>query len=158
MLLTTRGEFGPNVMTMSWHMMVELNPPLIACIVSSGDFSFTALRSTRECTIAIPAVELAGKVVIVGNCSGRDVEKFAAFGSTLLPARTATAPLIAECFANLECRVTDAGMVDRYNLFVLEVTKAWIDPKQTDPKTIHHCGYGSFAVDGKIIQIESRMP
>jgi flavin reductase (DIM6/NTAB) family NADH-FMN oxidoreductase RutF len=68
------------------------------------------------------------------------------------------APLIAECFANLECRVTDAGMVDRYNLCILEVTKAWIDPKQADPKTINHRGYGSFAVDGKIIQIASRMP
>ena len=124
LLLTTRGEFGPNVMTVSWHMMVEFDPPVIACIVSSGDFSFTALRSTRECTIAIPAVELAEKVVNVGNCSGRNVEKFAAFSLTPLPASTVMAPLIAECFANLECRVTDAGMVDRYNLFILEVTKA----------------------------------
>ncbi len=94
----------------------------------------------------------------VGNCSGRAVEKFAAFSLTSLPASTVTAPLIAECFANLECRVTDAGMVDRYNIFILEVTKAWIDPKQADPKTIHHRGYGSFAVDGKIIKVESRMP
>jgi len=61
-LLTTRGEFGPNVMTMSWHMMAEFNPPVMACIVSSGDLSFAALRSIRECTIAIPAVELAGNV------------------------------------------------------------------------------------------------
>ena len=35
------------------------------------------------------------------------------------------APLIAECLANLECGVADAGMVDKYNLFILEVTKVW---------------------------------
>lgn len=35
-LLTTRGKSGPNIMTMSWHMMVEFTPPLIACVVSSG--------------------------------------------------------------------------------------------------------------------------
>ena len=37
------------------------------------------------------------------------------------------APLVAECFANLECRVADTRFVNRYNLFVLEVVQAWID-------------------------------
>jgi flavin reductase (DIM6/NTAB) family NADH-FMN oxidoreductase RutF len=50
--------------------------------VSSADYSFAALRATRECVIAVPALELALKVVKVGNCSGRDVEKFAKFGLT----------------------------------------------------------------------------
>ena len=74
-------------MTMSWHMMVDFEPPLIACIVSEGDYSFAALRATRECVIAIPAVELAGKVVEIGNSSGRDIDKFAAFGLTKIKAK-----------------------------------------------------------------------
>jgi len=65
-LLTTHGERGPNAMAMSWHMMVEFTPPLIACIVSINDFSFAALRATRECAIAVPGVELAQKVVQIG--------------------------------------------------------------------------------------------
>ena len=157
-LLTTQGKRGPNVMTMSWHMMVEFTPPLIACIVSSGDFSFAALRATKECAIAIPGVELAEKVVKVGNCSGRDVQKFAACGLTTAPASTIDAPLISECFANLECRVIDTRMVNKYCLFILEVKKAWVDPDRADAKTIHHRGYGSFSVDGDIIHLGSRMP
>jgi flavin reductase (DIM6/NTAB) family NADH-FMN oxidoreductase RutF len=157
-LLTTRGKSGPNIMTMSWHMMVEFTPPLIACVVSSGDFSHTALRATRECVIAVPAVELAEKVVKVGNCSGRDTDKFAAFDLTALPAASVSAPLVAECFANLECRVVDTRLVNKYNLFVLEVIKAWTDPKQVGPKTIHHHGYGAFSIDGDTIHIASRMP
>ena len=43
-------------------------------------------------------------------------------------------------------------------LFVLEVLKAWTDLAQKDPKTIHHHGYGRFAVDGKMIKLKSRMP
>lgn len=156
-LLTTHGKHGPNVMTMSWHMMVEFTPPLIACIVSTGDFSFTALRASKECVIAIPAAGLAETVVKVGNCSGRDTDKFAAFGLTPAPATLVEAPLISECFANLECRVTDTRMVNKYGLFILEVVKAWVDPRQSDAKTIHHRGYGSFAIDGEIIQLESRM-
>lgn len=157
-LLTTSHKGRPNVMAMSWHMMMEFTPPLIACIVSNGDFSFTALRATRECVIAIPAVELAEKVVRVGNCSGRDTDKFAAFSLTPRPAESVRAPLIAECFANLECHVVDTRMVNRHNLFVLQVVRAWTDPKQPDPRTIHHRGYGAFSVDGEVIRLESRMP
>lgn len=158
-LLTTRGTDGrANVMTMSWHMMVEFTPPLVACVVSSGDFSFTALRTRRECVIALPSARLAETVVAIGNCSGRDTDKFAAFGLTERPASEVRAPLIAECFANLECRVKDTAFVNKYNMFILEVVKAWRARAGAVPKTIHHRGYGTFAVDGKMLKIASRMP
>jgi flavin reductase (DIM6/NTAB) family NADH-FMN oxidoreductase RutF len=156
-LLTTARKGRANVMTMSWHMMVEFEPPLVACVVSNANYSFAALRATKECVIAIPAVGLARKVVDVGNCSGRDVEKFERIGLTPAPAARVAAPLVAECFANLECKVADAGLVNKYNLFILEVLKAWIDPAQKNPKTIHHHGYGRFAVDGETIKLKSRM-
>ena len=79
-LLTTANKGKANVMTMSWHMMVEFEPRLVACIVSGADHSFAALRMTRECVIAIPARKLAQKVVQVGNSSGCDINKFEAFG------------------------------------------------------------------------------
>jgi len=156
-LLTTAAKTGrPNVMTMSWHMMMDFTPPLVGCVVSNGNYSFAALKATKQCVIAIPARRLAAKVVKAGNCSGRDVEdKFAILGLTPLPAAKVGAPLIAECFANLECRVVDSRMVARYNMFVLEVVQAWRDPAQADPKTIHHRGRGRFAVDGRIITLKS---
>lgn len=157
-LLTTARRGQANVMTMSWHMMVDFLPPLVACVVSSADHSFAALRATRECVIAVPAVELAPKVVAIGNCSGRDVDKFATFGMTRAPADRVAAPLVAECFANLECKVADTRLVNKYGLFVLEVLKAWIDPSQENPRTIHHHGYGKFVVDGETIRLPSRMP
>jgi flavin reductase (DIM6/NTAB) family NADH-FMN oxidoreductase RutF len=157
-LLTTAHKGRANVMAMSWHMMVEFEPPLVACVVSNADYSFAALRATKECVIAIPALKLARKVVEVGNCSGRNVAKFEAFGLTPVPAERVSPPLVAECFANLECRVADTRLVNRYNLFVLEVLKAWSDPTQKNPKTIHHHGHGRFAVDGEMIRPRSRMP
>jgi flavin reductase (DIM6/NTAB) family NADH-FMN oxidoreductase RutF len=156
-LLTTSQKGRANVMTMTWHMMVEFEPPLIACVVSSANYSFAALRASGECVIAIPALKLAPKVVQVGNCSGRNVDKFAAFGLTPVPAKTVAPPLVAECFANLECKVDDSRLVSSYNLFILEVLKAWKDPSWKNPKTIHHHGYGRFVVDGKSIKLKSKM-
>jgi len=144
-------------MTMSWHMMVEFEPPLVACVVSGANHSFAALRATGECVISIPAWKLAPKVVNVGNSSGRDIDKFEAFGLTPAAAKRVAPPVVAECFANLECKVTDARLVNRYSLFILEVLQAWIDPAQKNPKTIHHHGYGVFVVDGETIKLKSKM-
>lgn len=156
-LLTTAHKGVHNVMTMSWHMMVEFEPPLVACVVSNRDHSFTALKATGQCVIGIPAARLASKVVKIGNCSGRDTDKFAAFNLTPLPARRVAAPLIAECFANLECQVVDTRFVKKYCLFILQVLKAWHDPAQKNRKTIHHHGFGVFAIDGKMTKISSKM-
>ncbi|MGD0026787.1 MAG: flavin reductase family protein [Xanthobacteraceae bacterium] len=156
-LLTTARKGRANVMTLSWHMMIEFEPPQAACVVSSANYSFAALRAAGECVIAIPARKLATKVVKIGNSSGRDIDKFAAFGLTPMPSARVAPPLIADCFANLECKVTDTRFVNKYNLFVLEVLKAWIDPAQKNPKTIHHHGYGKFVVDGETLGLKSRM-
>lgn len=156
-LLTTCHKGRANVMAMSWHMMIDFEPPLVGCVVSAGDFSFNALQATKQCVIAIPSSRLARAVVSIGNCSGRDVRKFEKFALTPMAAEDVTAPLIAECLANLECVVTDTRFVRKYNLFILEVVKAWTDPNQSAAKTIHHHGFGRFVVDGRTIVLKSRM-
>jgi flavin reductase (DIM6/NTAB) family NADH-FMN oxidoreductase RutF len=156
-LLSTAHKGKANVMTMSWHTMMEFEPPLVGCIVSNRNFSFDALSATRRCVINIPTAELAQKVVSCGNTSGRHVEKFKAFGLTPVPASRVGAPLIAECYANLECRVIDTRLMNRYNFFVLEVLKAWIDPACKEPRTLHHRGRGVFMLAGETIKLPSKM-
>ncbi len=145
-------------MTMSWHMMVDFNPPLIACIVSDRDHSFAALHATKECVIGIPPFELAEKVVAIGNCSGREVDKFATFRLMPKKALCVSAPLVAECFANIECRIVDTPLSTNTCLFILEGLKAWVDPSKKNPKTIHHQGFDRFVVHGETIELASRTP
>ena len=155
-LVTTANEGRANIMTMNWHMVMDFTP-LIGCIIGPWDYSFTALRTTEECVIAIPTVDLASKVVKIGNCSGDEIDKFKAFGLTPVPAEKVKPPLVAECLANLECRVSDDSMVDRYSLFILEVVKAWTDPNRGERRTIHHNGDGTFVIDGRTINLKKKM-
>jgi len=157
LLLTTSHRGVANVMTMSWHTMLDFEPPLVGCVVSENDFSFKALNTTRECALNIPTVELSAQVVGCGNASGARVDKFARFGLTSSPASLITAPLIEECYASLECRVVDTRLKNRYNFFVLEVVKAWVDPTRKAPRTLHHRGYGVFMVAGETLTLPSRM-
>jgi len=156
-LLTTAHLGRANVMAMSWHTMIDFDPPLVGCVVSERNHSFRALKATGECVLNIPTVEIAAQTVKCGNVSGRKVDKFQAFGLTPLPASIVRAPMIRECYASLECRVVDARMAKRYNLFILEVVKAWIDRSQKRYRTIHHLGKGDFMVAGQTIKIPSRM-
>jgi len=156
MVTTVRGK-RPNIMTMSWHTMLEFEPPLIGCVISNRNYSFRLLKATKECVINIPTIEIAESVVGCGNTSGANIDKFKEFCLTPKPAALVRPPLIEECFANLECRVTDTKMVAKYCLFVLEVIKAWIDPAVKNPRTIHHIGNGNFMVAGKRIKLKSKM-
>lgn len=156
-MVTTAHQGGANIMTLSWHTMMDFEPPIVGCVISNRNFSFGVLKTTKECAINIPTVELAAKAVRCGNTSGRRVNKFKAFGLTPTPAARVAAPLIAECYANLECRVLDTGLVAKYNFFILEVLKAWIDPVKKHPRTIHHLGRGAFMVAGRTIKLSSRM-
>ncbi len=156
-MVTTAGKGKSNIMTMSWHTMLEFEPPLVGCVISNRNYSYDILMASRECVINIPTVELAKKVVGVGNSSGKQIDKFKKFGLTPMAARYVQVPLIDECYANLECKIADAKMVAKYNFFILEVVKAWIDPAQKHPQTIHHQGMGVFAVDGETIRLPSKM-
>lgn len=156
-MVTTARKGQANIMTMSWHTMMEFEPPLVGCVISNRNYTFEILETTRECIINIPTVELAEKVVEVGNSSGRRIDKFKSFGLTQAVASCVKVPLIVECYANLECRVIDRSMATKYNFFVFEVLKAWIDPAVKDPRTIHHRGRGTFMISGKTLILPSRM-
>lgn len=156
-LMSTSHKGKINAMALSWHTMMEFEPPLVGCVVSSNDFSFKALKTTGQCVLNLPTVELAAQVVGCGNTHGDQIDKFEAFGLTPVKAALVDAPLISECYANLECRLVDKRLMNRYNFFVLEVVKAWIDPACKAPKTLHHRGRGVFMVAGEQIRLPSRM-
>lgn len=153
-LVTTSDHGRPNAMTASCHMLLDFTPR-IGCGMGDWDYSFEVLQRTKECVIAIPTVDLMVPVVDMGNCSGRDVDKFAAFGLTALPAAKVDAPLIAQCLAHIECRLVE--VIEPYGIVVLEGVHAWIDPDRRERRTFHANGDGTFVMDGETVDLKERM-
>lgn len=153
-LVTTHDGYKPNVMTISWTMVMDFTPTF-AITTGVWNHSFTALCKQRECVIAIPTVDLLDTVVGIGTCSGRDTDKFSKFGLTATPGKSVKAPLIRECLANIECTVTD--IIDRYGIVVLEAIAAHIDQKREERRTIHAVGDGTFIVDGRKLDRRTMM-
>ena len=145
-LVTTHDGKKANIMTISWTMVVDFTP-VFAMTTGAWNYSFAALRKTRECVIAIPTVDMLDTVVGIGTCSGEDTDKFATFDLTPARAKFVRAPLIKECVANIECKVVD--FVEKHDIVVLEAVAAYVDASRKDKRAIHAVGDGTFIVDGR---------
>ena len=145
-LVTTAAGRRKNIMTITWTMVMDFTPKL-AFVTGSWNHSYQALIETGECVIAIPSVDMSEKVVGIGTCSGADTDKFRKFGLTAVKAEKVKAPLIAECIANIECRVIDH--VKRHDLFVVEGVRAWIGFDARKRRMFHAIGDGTFVADGR---------
>lgn len=150
-LVSSSADGNTNIMTMGWHCILEFSPSLIGCVIASGNHSYEMIRKSGECVLNLPTSDLVDTVARIGNASGRDIDKFAAFGLTAQKASKVGAPLIAECHANFECRLHDAALVDKYNYFIFEVVAAHVAPRPAHPETLHYTGDGTFMVAGKTI-------
>ena len=144
-----------NIMSLSYTMVIDDSTPLIAVSMGAWDYSYEILLSARECVISVPAADLLEKAVDIGNCSGADTDKFERFDINTSKASVVNAPLIKECPVNLECIIEDDSLVNKYNLIILRVLKAWVSQKHF--KKIHHNGDGTFTVDSDIYDMKSRM-
>lgn len=157
-LTTTNRQGKFNIMSMSYLMVVDDGEtPLIAIMLGPWDYSYKAFLETRECTIAIPTVDLAQKVMEIGNCQGDKIDKFKTFNLTPLPAQKVKSPLIKECFANFECKIEDTTFADKYGMYIVKVVQAWIDNERKERRMVHHNGDGTLTVDGEILNLKDKM-
>ena len=153
-LVTTRHAGQNNIMAISWTMVMDFTPRF-AITTGEWNHSFAALRKTRECVIAIPTVDMLDKVVGIGTCSGKETDKFAKFRLTPVRARLVGAPRIRECYANIECQVTD--FVKDHPIVVLRALAAYTDGSRKEKRTLHAVGDGTFIVDGRKLDRKAMM-
>ena len=153
-LVSTHDGKKNNLMTISWHMVTDFTPTL-ALTTGPWNHSFKAMMKKKECVLVVPTVDIIEKVISIGDCSGKDTDKFKKFELTPLPASEVAAPLVKECLACLECKIID--YIEEPGIFLLQGVKAWIDKERKERRTFHANGDGTFVVDGEKIDLHDLM-
>ena len=153
LLVSTAAGGRNNVMAMSWHTMLDFDPPLVGCVIAGDSLTAENIRKTKQCALNVPTLAIAAETVACGSASGRKKDKFASTGLTPVKASEVTAPLVKECWANLECVLADASLAKKYDMFVFKVVKAHVDVSVKRPKTLHHRGGSEFMVAGPAIKV-----
>jgi flavin reductase (DIM6/NTAB) family NADH-FMN oxidoreductase RutF len=154
----TDKEGKPNIITLAWTSPLSIRPPLVAIVIGKGRYSHKLLEETGEFVVNIPSEDLIDQTHFCGTTSGRRVDKFKETGLTALPAKKVGVPIIKECIAHLECRITERIPAGDHTIFIGEVLAAYADEEffdvrwdLTKPKRpILHIGNKAYAKPEKI--------
>ena len=154
LLVTTFDGQKNNVMTISWSMPLDFAGRFVLC-TGPWNYSFGALRKTKECVLCVPGPQLLKTAVQIGMVSGEDTDKFKKFHLTARPAPCVRAPLLEDCVACVECTVEK--FLPSYGIFVLQAVEVWQNSSCADPRLVHAVGDGTFCADGEKLNFRRLM-
>lgn len=121
LVFLTSGMEAPNIMTVNRIASVAAEPPMLAVALRPGRLTSELLFRYRQFVVNLPTADMVDKLHLVGTTSGREVDKAAQAGLTLVPASVVAVPLIAECPVNIECVVRHIINLRSHDLFLGEV-------------------------------------
>lgn len=113
-LVTTKHGDKVNAMTIGWGLLgIEWSRPIFVALVREHRFTNEMLQASGEFTVCIPQGEFDRKALgICGSTTGRDFDKIAKAGLTLVAPEKVSSPAIKELPLTLECRVVYSQVMD----------------------------------------------
>jgi len=140
-----------NIITLAWSMPLSSDPPMVAVSIAPRRYSHRLIEQTKEFVVNVPTMKIVREVLYCGRVSGRSEDKFKGAKLTRLPAKKVKAPLIKECVAHLECKLSKQVKVGDHTLFVGEVVAAHVNSgvftetyDLTKVKPVYHVGGDRF--------------
>jgi len=126
-LVSCQGKTGqPNVLAIAWIMPASMDPPKLVFAIRKERYSYQLLEQTGEFVVNIAIRELARQVLYCGRKSGKDVDKFRATGLTTGKAKKVSAPIVNECVAHIECKVSQTIPKGDHVLVIGDVLAAYV--------------------------------
>ena len=138
----------PHVLTIAWTGVLCTHPPMTYISVRPTRHSYPILMEHREFVINLTTSAMCRETDFCGVRSGKDTDKFTLCGFTPEPAQTISAPMIAECPINLECKVTETKELGSHIMFLAEITGVNADERYIDSKgklNLQQCGLMAYA-------------
>jgi len=122
----------PNIITIAWTATVCSTPPMLSISIRPERYSYDIVKETGEFVVNLTTKDLAYATDYCGVKSGRDVDKFKEMGLTEQKSNVISAPGIAECPVNIECKVVDIKELGSHAMFLAEVVSVQVDDAYMD--------------------------
>lgn len=123
---------GADVMTAAWINIVSSTPPTLAVGIRSSRHTLELIRTTRAFTVNIPDTSLVAEADYCGTTTGRQTDKFATTGLTLVAGSAVEGAIIRECPFNLECALVNEVDVGSYVVVFGEILETHADEDVLD--------------------------
>ena len=120
-------EGKANFMAVAWVSRVNTKPPMIAIAVNKERHTRKGIVENKTFSVCIPSVEMEELTDYCGVVSGRDVDKSQLF--EVFYGELGTAPMIAECPVNIECKLSQIVELPTHGLFIGEIVEAYSEDR-----------------------------
>jgi flavin reductase (DIM6/NTAB) family NADH-FMN oxidoreductase RutF len=137
-LVTSAVDGRANVMACEWAMMISASPLRFAIAVWPGHATHPLIEQSGEFGLSFCSDAQARLSHVSGSYSLHDVDKWTLADFQTYPARKITAPMIADCALNVECRLEGTYPSTGHTLFIGEALWAKYDPEKQP--LIYHGG------------------
>ena len=121
-----------DTLAVAWMTIVSPSPPRVGMSLRRTRRTLELIREHGDFTVNFAPAALAASVDFCGITTGRATDKWAATGLTLEPASQVSAPLIAECPLNLECRVETEVDLEDYVFVIGEIVETHAEERILD--------------------------
>jgi len=156
------GKFGEevNLMAASWVMPVSEEPPKVALSVDKECYTFELIEKYGEFTVNVVEEKYLDEIWFLGTTSGREGDKIAKTGLTVVKGRKVDAPVIKEAIGVLEAKVSEKIDVGECRLYVGDIVYAEADESKYSlrygwdlrkTRLIHHLSGKAFMTNGRLI-------
>jgi flavin reductase (DIM6/NTAB) family NADH-FMN oxidoreductase RutF len=146
MLVSTR----TNIITINQVAYFTFAPLRMGIAVAHTRHTYGLLKEEQAFVINVPGAELVEAVKFCGAISGRDSDKFAAAGLTPLASLEIDAAGIAECGAQIECRVEQELVFEKRTWFIGPVAAARRQESHRGAEAMM-CGREAYSLPGAVI-------
>ncbi len=120
-------EGKANFMAVAWVSRVNMTPPMIAIAVRQGRHTRKGIVANNTFSVCIPSVEMEKVTDYCGVESGSRSDKSRLFD--VFYGELGTAPMIAECPVNMECRLLQVVELPTHGVFIGEIVAAYSEER-----------------------------
>lgn len=162
MISTINNQGQVNAAPFSFTMPVSIKPSLIAFASVPSHHTFRNIKLNGEFVVNIPSETILKKLWITGQKFPEGVNEMEKAGLTPIPSGTVKPPRIAECVAQIECKMCWIKKAGDHHLVVGEVLKAHVQKNALKEglldvdrvKPILHLGGVNFVVGDHLRKVE----
>jgi len=156
------GRFGgeANLMAASWVMPVSEEPPKVVISIDRENYTYELIEKYGEFTVNVVEENYLDKIWFLGTTSGRDIDKVAKVGLTVVKGRKVDAPIIKEAIGIIEAKVSEKIDVGECRLYIGDVVYAEANPSKYNlrygwdirkAKLVHHLSGKAFMSNGRLL-------
>ena len=116
-----------NPMTIGWGQVgIVWSRPMFTALVRLSRYTYECLQSADSFTINVPRPgQLKDELLFCGTKSGRDLDKTAECGLTMISGKAVETPIIEQCALHYECRIVARTQQERTDFSSDEVLEQY---------------------------------